>query len=150
ADAYRVLQHRLEHRLKLAWRTGDHTQHLRSGRLLLQRLAQIVRTLPQLVEQACVLDGDDGLVGERGGQLDLLVGKRPDHFACQSEHSDQYPFPQQWHAKQRSVVAKLLCLEPSELRIREDIRYLNRCAFEGDPSGHCPATSKGRCRFSSS
>ena len=36
-----------------------------------------------------------------------------------------------------------LCLEPSELRIREDIRYLNRCAFEGDPPTHCPATGKG-------
>ena len=61
----------------------------------------------------------------------------------QSEHSKQYPFPQQWYAKQRSVVAELLCLDPSELRIREDIRYLNRCAFEGDPPSHCPATGKG-------
>ena len=31
----------------------------------------------QLVEQARVLDGDDGLGGEVGHQLDLLVGERP-------------------------------------------------------------------------
>ena len=94
-----------------SWR---YLEHVGGCGLLLQRF-------PQLVEQAGVLDRDDSLVGEGLDKLDLLVGKRPDHFACQSEHSNQYPFPQQWHAKQRSVVAELLCLEPSLLRIREDI-----------------------------
>ena len=41
----------------VAGRAGDHLQHLGGRGLLLQRLAQ-------LVEQAGVLDGDDGLLGE--------------------------------------------------------------------------------------
>src|SRR5262249_14100801 len=57
AEAHRVFQHRLEYRLQLARRTADDLQHLGGRRLLLQRFAQ-------LVEQASVLDGDDGLSGE--------------------------------------------------------------------------------------
>jgi len=64
AYARRVFQHRLENRLQLAGRAGDHLQHFGSCRLLLKRFAQIVRALPQLVEQPRVLDGDDGLGGE--------------------------------------------------------------------------------------
>ena len=64
ADARRVLQHRLEHRLQFARRAGDDLQHLRGRGLLLQRLGQIVGALAQLVEQPRVLDGDDGLGGE--------------------------------------------------------------------------------------
>src|SRR5262245_47890764 len=54
AYAGRVFQHRLEYRLKRARRAADDLEHLRRRSLLLQRLAQ-------LVEQARVLDGDDGL-----------------------------------------------------------------------------------------
>ena len=64
ADARRVLQHGIEHRLKLARRAADDLQHLRGRGLLLQRLAQIVGALLQFVEQPRVLDGDDGLGGE--------------------------------------------------------------------------------------
>ena len=46
ADARRVRQHGLEHRLQLAGRTGDDLQHLRCRGLLLQRLGQLARTLP--------------------------------------------------------------------------------------------------------
>ena len=42
----------------------NNPQHLGCRRLLLQRFAQIIRALAQLVEQPCVLDGDDGLGGE--------------------------------------------------------------------------------------
>src|SRR5262245_25642553 len=73
----RIRQHGLEHRLEIAWRSADDLQHLRSRRLLLQRLAQILRALPQLTKQARVLDGDNGLVGEVRQQLDLFVGERP-------------------------------------------------------------------------
>ena len=61
ADARRVLQHGLEHRLQLARRTGDDAQHL-GGRGLLLELAD--SALAQLVEQPRVLDGDDGLAAK--------------------------------------------------------------------------------------
>jgi hypothetical protein len=48
---------------------------------VLQRLAQIIGALPQLIEQARVLDGDDGLAGETLDQLDLLIGEWADLLA---------------------------------------------------------------------
>src|SRR5262249_8736650 len=47
---------------------ADDAQYIRGGGLLLERFAQ-------LVEQPCVLDGDDRLAGEALYQLDLLVGE---------------------------------------------------------------------------
>ena len=51
------LHQRVEHRLQIEGRAADDLEHVGGGGLLLQQLAQ-------LVEQAGVLDGDDGLVGE--------------------------------------------------------------------------------------
>jgi hypothetical protein len=65
ADARGVFQHRLEHGLKVTGRAGDDAQYVRGGRLLLERIAQ-------LVEQARILDGDDRLVGEGSDQRDLV------------------------------------------------------------------------------
>ena len=45
--------------------------------------------LAQLVEQAGVLDGDDGLGGEVRDQLDLLVGERPHLLAIDDDGTDQ-------------------------------------------------------------
>ena len=47
---------------------------------------------PQLVEQARVLDGDDGLGGEVLYQLDLLVGERPHLLAIDDDSADQLVF----------------------------------------------------------
>jgi hypothetical protein len=56
---------------------------------LLRALSLILRrALAQLVEQAGVLDGDDGLVGEVGEQFDLLIGERPDLLAVDSDHTE--------------------------------------------------------------
>ena len=77
----------------MAWNTGSSSpgellmtlEHLGGRRLLLQRLAQIVGALAQLVEQPRILDGDDGLRGEVRHQLDLLVGKGPDLLAVDGD-----------------------------------------------------------------
>ena len=45
---------------------------LAEGALLLDRARELRRALLQLLEQPRVLDGDDGLVGERLQQGDLL------------------------------------------------------------------------------
>jgi hypothetical protein len=65
ADAHCVFEHRCEDPLQFARRTADHFEHLGGGGLLLKRFAQ-------LVEQTRVLDGNDGLRGEGGQQIDLL------------------------------------------------------------------------------
>ena len=70
------MQHGTEHLLKVAGRRADDAQYLRRRRLLLQGLAKVVGALAQLIEQARVLDCDDGLIGEILNQLDVLVGER--------------------------------------------------------------------------
>src|SRR5262249_37978052 len=65
------LDERLEHRLQIEGRAADDLEYVRGGGLLLQRLAQFV-------EQASILDGNDGLRGEVLDQIYLLVGERPD------------------------------------------------------------------------
>src|SRR6202008_2005618 len=64
-------------------------QHLCGRGLLLQRLAEIGRTLAQLVEQTGILDGNDGLSGEIRDQLDLLVGERTYLLAINVDRPDQ-------------------------------------------------------------
>src|SRR5262249_35690135 len=74
AEAGRVFQDGSKHRLELAGRARNDTQHVRRRGLLLQRLAQ-------LAEQPRVLDGDHGLGGEARDQLDLLCGEGTDLLA---------------------------------------------------------------------
>ena len=71
AEPHRARGDGIEDRLDVGRRARDDTQNLAGGRLLLERLFR-------LVEQADVLDRDDGLVGERLQELDLPVGERPD------------------------------------------------------------------------
>ena len=75
--------------------------------LLLQRFAEIVGALAQLVEQPRVLDGDDGLGGEVLHQLDLLVGERPDLLAIDDDSADQLVVLEHRHAQERARAAEL-------------------------------------------
>src|SRR5262249_46025592 len=68
AQPRRRLDQRVEHGLQVKGGAADDLEHVGGGGLLLERFAQ-------LVEQARILDGDDGLAGEALYQLDLLVGK---------------------------------------------------------------------------
>src|SRR5438094_9119728 len=62
-------RNRLEYRLHVRRRAGDHLQDVGGGGLPLQRL-------PGLVEQPGVLDGDYSLIGEAFQQRKLLVSER--------------------------------------------------------------------------
>ena len=54
ADAGRVLQHRLEHWLQIAGRTGDDLEHLGGRSLLLQRLVTFASGLVELLAQVSI------------------------------------------------------------------------------------------------
>ena len=107
ADAGRILQHGLEHRLQVAGRAGDDLQHLGGRGLLLQRFGEIVGALAQFVEQPRVLDGDDGLGGEVLHQLDLLVGERAHLLAVDHDGADQLVVLEHRHDQRRSRAAEL-------------------------------------------
>src|SRR5262249_15956745 len=80
--------------------------HLGRRRLLLKRFAQFV-------EQPRVLDGDDSLVGEGGGQLDLPLGEWTHGFALYDDDSDWGPFAQEWDTEQGTKAAEPLALRVS-------------------------------------
>src|SRR5262245_57045002 len=76
---------RLEHRLEIAGRAADDLKYVGSGGLLLKRLAQ-------LIEQAGVLDGDDGLGGEVRDELDVFIRKWPALLPIDHESPDKFAF----------------------------------------------------------
>ena len=87
----------IQHRLQIEGRAADDLEHVGGGGLLLQRFSHVVGALAQLVEQSGVLDGDDGLGGEVGDQLDLLVGERPHLLAVDDKGTDQLVLLAQRH-----------------------------------------------------
>ena len=107
AKAGRVRKDRLEYRHQLAGRGADHAQYVRGRGLLLQGFAQIVSALPQLVEQAGVLDGDDGLGGEVRDQLDVLVGEGAYFLAIDGDGADQLALLQHRYRQQRAGAAEV-------------------------------------------
>ena len=76
AEPDRVLGQRLEDRLQIERRPPDHLEQLAGRRLLLERDPQLAVARLQLGEQAHVLDGDDGLVGEGLEQSRSGLGER--------------------------------------------------------------------------
>src|SRR5262245_41530920 len=71
-----ALGNRVEHRLDIGRRAGDHPQDLTRRGLSIQRLCQITITRLKLLEQADVLDGNDRLVGKGLEQADLSLTER--------------------------------------------------------------------------
>src|SRR5215470_1517033 len=72
----RTLRNHIEHRPGICWRSADRLEHVACGRLVLQGLCRIACSRLHLFEQPRVLDGDDGLVGERLNEFDLLTRER--------------------------------------------------------------------------
>src|SRR5262249_9178156 len=70
------------------------------------RLAQIICALAQLLEQARVLDGDDGLVSEVLYQFDLFVGEGANLLAINNNCANQVVVLEHWDRDQRSCAAK--------------------------------------------
>ena len=66
----------MEHRLQIERRAADDLENVGGRRLLLKRFLEVARLRLHLVEQAHVVDGDDGLFGERLKERDLSIGER--------------------------------------------------------------------------
>ena len=100
AQPHRALHEALEDRLEIERRAADDLQDLARRRLLLERLGEVAVARFQLLEEPDVLDGDDGLVGERLQQLDLLVRERPRLGARDGDRPDGISFA---HHRDRQV-----------------------------------------------
>ena len=95
-----------EHRLQIERRSADDLQHLGGRGLQLQRLRQIARARLHLVEQAHVLDRDDGLVGEGLDKRDLPVGEAARLRTRQGDHADHFAVAVHRHRERAAIVAE--------------------------------------------
>ena len=94
------LDKRVEHRLQIKSRPADNLEHVGGGRLLLQRLAQ-------LIEQARILDGYNRLCGEIRNELNLLVAECEDLLPINTDDADQLVLFEHRHRHDRPVAAKV-------------------------------------------
>src|SRR6266849_7080687 len=89
AQANRALNDRIENRLHIARRARNDPQDLAGGGLPTERLRQVAVAGLQLLEQAHVLDGDDGLVGEGLQKGDLALREEADFRARKLDCPDR-------------------------------------------------------------
>src|SRR5262249_44673353 len=96
------------------------------------------------IEQADILDGDHGLVGERSQQFDLLFSERTHCFPTKHDHADGRAFTQQWDAQHRTEIAELDRLSEGEFGIGCDVLNLNSFAVCDDAPDDRPTPELDR------
>ena len=134
AQSFCALSDDVEDRLYVGRRTGDDLQDLAGRRLLLQGLGEVGVLGLQLGEQPRVLDGDDGLIGEGGDNVDLFVGERADLRPPHEEQSDELVLSQHGDSEYGSIAGGLLRLMQLKLRIGQDVDDMDSPTLEsGSP-----------------
>jgi hypothetical protein len=91
AHSDRTLGHGLKHCLEIECRAADYFEHLRRGRLLLQRLGEFAGALLLRLEQPGVLDRDYRLISEGFDQFYLLLRERPYRNTLQNDQTNWNP-----------------------------------------------------------
>src|SRR5207247_6113966 len=86
---------------------GCHREDIGGRCLLLQRLAEIGRALPQFVEQPRVLDSNDGLVRKAGKERDLPIVERTNLLAKDDDDANELVLREHRHAKRGPNATKL-------------------------------------------
>src|SRR5262245_29795959 len=99
AQAAGVRKDRVEHWRKIRGRAADDRKNFARRRLLFQGLSELAVAFLQLLKQPDILDGDDGLVGERFEKSDLLVGERANLKSQNIDNPNGNTFTQQWNGQ---------------------------------------------------
>ena len=88
----------------------------------------------QLLEQADVLDGDDGLVGEGRDELDLLVGERLDSAPRTMNTPTTVALPEHRDGEDGPDLGAALPLGPAVLGIGHGVVDVDDAALEERPA----------------
>ena len=107
AEASRTLNEGFQHQLEVEGRATDDLQDLARCRLLIQSLGEVTIAGRQFREEANVLDGDDGLIGERLQELDLFGREGPGCGASDADRSNGASFTQHRDLENASVAQAL-------------------------------------------
>src|SRR5262249_10683064 len=97
-----------------------------------------------LVKQARVLDGDDGLGGEGRDKFNLSFGKWIHLVACEGEEPNGHPIAQEWHTKKGSETEYLLITHRVVFGIGQHVRNVNCPVLHRDSSRQAAAVGSDR------
>src|SRR5262249_13450490 len=95
AEADCAVQDCAKDRLNTGLRATNDAKHLAGSGLIFKRLLQLPLARLLCLEQPCVLDGDDGLVGEGLEHSDLLVREWVHCHSTNQNHADWNVLAQQ-------------------------------------------------------
>src|SRR5262245_44222812 len=109
---------------------ADSPADLPERRESLNRARQLGGPGLQFPEQAYVLDGDDGLVGERLDHFDLRPGERSNFPSPYAEHAERHTSAEHRNRENRSEPLKGLHDENAVFRITTDVFDVNHGAGE--------------------
>ena len=152
AQAGRVVQDDIEHRLVVGGRLADAAQDLAGRGLALQELTQFRGASLQDLEQAHVLDRDHGLVGEGAHQLDVFLLERlhvlsvqcqyaHDLVAFEHRYAEQGAHTSEFHGGQSRTVTRAI-------DVVGGVEALNGLAFPRRGTRHAfGATHRQRIRL---
>src|SRR5262249_5449058 len=89
-----------------------------------------------LLEQPCVLDGDDGLIRKSLQDRDLLFGKGVNHSATKHYAANSGTFSQKWNAQGRTMASQRRNFAPPRevLPRGKKIMYMNRLSVDHGPA----------------
>src|SRR5262249_19931582 len=135
AQARRCLQDGINYWLQLVGRARNDVEHVTDRSLIVERFLDLARARLHLVEQPHVLDRDHRLVGEGGGQLDLLVGEWPHLGALQGDSAHRDPLAEHRHSQCRPKASELLRLGPGVVGIVQHVRNVDDPALQQRASG---------------
>src|SRR5262249_59304543 len=96
------------------------------------------------VEQSHVLDGDHGLVGKGGDELDLIFRKWPRSRSSDRYYADGTTVSNKRNTESRSVIADSLGLVPSEVRVGHHVRNMHHLAFHRRSPCSGPSVQQNR------
>ena len=133
AQLARRFRERRQHRLQIEGRTADDLEHIGGRGLLLQRFLEVARLRLHLVEQARVLDRDDGLVGEGLDELDLLVVERAEPRCASRRARRSARRRASSECRDRCGVRRLSAFARPVFGVGLDVLHVNGSAFQHSP-----------------
>jgi hypothetical protein len=92
--------------------------------LLLQRFRKLAGAHLHFLKQTDALNGDHGLIGKGGDQIDLSLGEGFLIQTGEREHADDFAVAQQRDREQGAVAAKALAFAELIFRIGQNVRQV--------------------------
>src|SRR5262245_2745969 len=120
---------RIKNRLDTGRRAPDYAKDVAGGRLLFECASKLCVTSLHLLEQASVLDRNQGLIGKGADKSDLLLGEGFGDAVEQYDHPHRFAVTQQRHCEDRAHGWKVRTWRVVVFGVGLDIRHMHRTSL---------------------